>query len=88
MTCLFCGNVEGADLKQNNQSTTHIDPYRPHVVSRKAGKYRAYRHLPVACSVSDKGPSLGLNTLNKKLVKVGPWGAAPIKSGVASWSVI
>ena len=25
MTCL-CGNVEGADLKQDNQSTTHIDP--------------------------------------------------------------
>ncbi len=23
---VFCGNVEGADLKQNNQSTTQIDP--------------------------------------------------------------
>ncbi len=23
---LLCGNVEGADLKNNSQSTTHIDP--------------------------------------------------------------
>ncbi len=23
---VYCGNVEGADLKNNSQSTTHIDP--------------------------------------------------------------
>ena len=38
-----CGNVEGADLKNNSQITTHIDP-------KVGGKSQA-----PACSVSDKG---------------------------------
>ncbi len=47
---VLCENVEGADLKNNSQSTTHIDPkvgtggmLHDHVTFGKAGKHR---HTP------------------------------------------
>ena len=51
----LCGNVEGADLKESNQSTTHIDPSD----FQKGGKTQA-----PAYSVSDKGSILCLNNFS------------------------
>ena len=50
MSIADCGNVEGVDLKRNNQSTTHIDPQ-----VRTGGIVHVYYWLPRSVTQIDIG---------------------------------
>ncbi len=60
------GNVEGVDLENNSQSTTHIDPLVGTGGMLRVLAYDFWKGgkiLAPACSVSDKGPGLRLKLL-------------------------